>query len=170
MLSTKSMAAATAMVAIAALIGAAPVRAEVVTVTTQLSGKNEVPANNSSASGRARLTFDSKTNMLRWNVTYRGIAPSAGHLHGPAASGENAGVVVPFANVGSSPIAGSATLTEAQASDLLSGKWYVNLHSAAFGAGEIRGQVMPPARVVEKAVMNGAEVARTKQLNEQQAR
>jgi hypothetical protein len=32
-------------------------------------------------------------------------------------------------------------LTEAQAADLLAGRWYVNIHTAANPGGEIRGQV-----------------------------
>ena len=34
-----------------------------------------------------------------------------------------------------------ATITPAQAADLVEGKWYVNLHTAAHPGGEIRGQV-----------------------------
>jgi len=37
---------------------------------------------------------------------------------------------------------GEATLTDAQAADLQSGKWYFNIHTAAHPGGEIRGQVM----------------------------
>ncbi len=66
---------------------------------------------------------------------------TAGHFHGPAAAGANAGVVVPFAGSLASPITGSATLTDAQIADLKAGKWYVNLHTAANPGGEIRGQV-----------------------------
>jgi hypothetical protein len=36
---------------------------------------------------------------------------------------------------------GSATLTDAQAADLLAGKDYINIHTAANPGGEIRGQV-----------------------------
>jgi hypothetical protein len=32
-------------------------------------------------------------------------------------------------------------LTDAQAADLMAGRWYVNVHTAANGGGEIRGQV-----------------------------
>ncbi len=40
-----------------------------------------------------------------------------------------------------SPVSGQATLTDAQAADLLAGRWYINLHTAANPGGEIRGQV-----------------------------
>ena len=40
-----------------------------------------------------------------------------------------------------SPATGSATLTDAQAADLMAGRWYVNIHTAANRGGEIRGQV-----------------------------
>jgi hypothetical protein len=66
---------------------------------------------------------------------------SAAHFHGPAAPGQNAGVIVPFPNP-ESPIRGEATLTEAQAADLLAGRWYVNVHSRAHPGGEIRAQVV----------------------------
>jgi hypothetical protein len=40
-----------------------------------------------------------------------------------------------------SPVHGTATLTDAQIKDLEAGKWYVNVHTAANKGGEIRGQV-----------------------------
>jgi len=40
------------------------------------------------------------------------------------------------------PLEGSATLTDVQAADLMAGKWYVNIHTAANKGGEIRGQVV----------------------------
>jgi hypothetical protein len=41
-----------------------------------------------------------------------------------------------------SPISGSLPLTDAQETDLLAGLWYVNIHSAAYGGGEIRVQMI----------------------------
>jgi CHRD domain len=51
-------------------------------------------------------------------------------------------VLVPFSGDLASPIKGSATLTDAQISDLDAGKWYVNIHTAANKPGEIRGQLV----------------------------
>ena len=58
-----------------------------------------------------------------------------------AQPGANAGVAVPIPNVAASPAQGSATLTDAQAADLVAGRYYINIHTAANPAGEIRGQV-----------------------------
>ena len=41
-----------------------------------------------------------------------------------------------------SPIEGTATLTENQAGDLLAGKWYANIHTAANPGAELRGQMV----------------------------
>ncbi|HEX7440398.1 MAG TPA: CHRD domain-containing protein [Caldimonas sp.] len=111
--------------------------------TNQLAGAQEVPPKPGSGSGTVVTSLDKETRMLRWTVTYSGLSGpvTAGHFHGPAAAGANAGVVVPFTGSMASPIQGSATLTEAQMADLLAGKWYANLHTAANPGGEIRGQV-----------------------------
>jgi hypothetical protein len=51
-------------------------------------------------------------------------------------------VALGISNAGESPVQGRAVLTAAQAADLLAGKWYVNLHTAANPGGELRGQVI----------------------------
>ena len=108
-----------------------------------LSATAEVPANPSTGGGSMTATLNTETNLLSWRVTYNGLTgpATAGHIHGPAKSGANAGVVIPFAST-ASPIEGSAKLTEAQIADLRAGLWYVNLHTAANPGGEIRGQVL----------------------------
>ena len=54
----------------------------------------------------------------------------------------NAGVTVGIGTA--NPAVGSATISASQETDLLAGLWYVNVHSTAFGGGEIRGQVLVP--------------------------
>jgi hypothetical protein len=115
-----------------------------VTLSAQLSAGNQVPPNASSATGMAEATLTKDSSKLSWKISYAGLTgpATAAHIHGPAAAGANAGVVVPFA-VSANPIEGQATLTAAQVADLMAGKWYVNIHTAANKGGEIRGQLMP---------------------------
>jgi hypothetical protein len=108
-----------------------------------LDGKAEVPPNASAGTGTADIDYDAATKKLSWKVTYSGLSgpATAAHFHGPAEAGKNAGVVVAIPNATSSPAEGSATLTDAQAADLMAGKYYVNIHTAANPGGELRGQV-----------------------------
>ena len=109
-----------------------------------LDGKSEVPANTSAGKGAAEIDYDAATKKMTYKLTYSGLSgpATAAHFHGPAAAGANAGVKVAIPNAGTSPVEGSATLTDAQAADLAAGKYYVNVHTAANPGGEIRGQVM----------------------------
>jgi hypothetical protein len=78
--------------------------------------------------------------MLTWKVTYSGLTgPATRYSHGPAEAGKNAPVVVPFKDAASGA-EGSATLTDAQAADLMA-KMYINVHTEANKGGEIGGQV-----------------------------
>ncbi len=136
---TRTMLATIALASAVAFCG--PAFAEKLKAT--LDGKAEVPATTSAGKGTADLDYDAATKKLTWKVTYSGLSgpATAAHFHGPADSGKNAGVAVAIPNAGSSPVDGSATLTDAQAADLLAGKYYINIHTAANPGGEIRGQV-----------------------------
>lgn len=120
-----------------------PMASNVSSLSARLSGANEVPATSSTASGTLSANLDKQTRMLTWTVNYTSLSGPAtgGHFHGPATTGQNAGVALPFAGSLASPIRGSATLTDAQVTELVNGRWYVNLHTAANPGGEIRGQV-----------------------------
>jgi hypothetical protein len=108
-----------------------------------LKGATEVPPVESKGTGTAAVTYDPASKKLSWTVNYSGLSgpATAAHFHGPAEPGKNAGVAVPIPNQATSPVTGSATLTDAQAADLTGGKYYVNIHTAANPGGEIRGQV-----------------------------
>ena len=108
-----------------------------------LDGASEVPPVTTAGKGSADVDFDPATKKLSWKLTYSGLSgpATAAHFHGPGEPGKNAGVAVAIPNAASSPVEGSATLTDAQAADLAAGKYYVNVHTAANPGGEIRGQV-----------------------------
>ena len=126
-----------------ALSSTSGVRAEMLSYKVALKSASEVPPNTSGGSGTADVTYDTQTKQLKWKVSYSGLSgpATAAHFHGPAEPGKNAGVMIPIQNIATSPAEGSATLTDAQAADLMGGLLYVNVHTAANPGGEIRGQV-----------------------------
>lgn len=128
---------AAAMAGIAAL----PAHAETITLTAEL-GANEIPPNDATAAGKATMTLDTETKQLSWTVTHEGISgPLIGaHIHGPAPSSDNAGILIPL-DAGTNPIEGSVEVTDEQATYLLDGETYVNLHTEKHPGGELRGQL-----------------------------
>ncbi len=145
---TRISLAALTVLAAAAITGCGmmerqPPPSNLVALTTQLRGANEVPPNASAGSGSVDAVLNKDTNLLRWKANYAGLSgpATAAHFHGPASVGANAGVVLPWPGPVKSPMEGSATLTPAQAADLMAGRWYANIHTAAHPAGELRGQM-----------------------------
>ena len=138
----RSTLAALACTAAVALAG--PAMAAMVNLKAELNGAAEVPPNPSTAKGSMAAAFDTTTKKLTWKGTYSGLSgpATAAHLHA-GEPGKNGGVAVPlFAGAAAkSPFEGEATLTDAQAADLLAGKLYANIHTEANKAGEIRGQL-----------------------------
>jgi hypothetical protein len=139
-----------AALALAALIvGDASARADVLNFQADLTGGREVPSNNSTATGHVEATLDTSTNTLTWTCVYSGLsaAPIGAHFHGPvsyvgATSEENAPIQVGTPGNLASPFSGKAAVDATQAQDLRIGRWYFNLHSTKFPAGEIRGPVV----------------------------
>jgi hypothetical protein len=118
-------------------------------IQASLGGSSEVPPNDSPAKGLMEGTFDTDTNTLTWTVTYSGLSSSAiaAHFHGPVSylgltPEENAPSQVETPGNLASPFHGVAQIDETQAKDLRDGRWYFNLHSKDFPAGEIRGAVV----------------------------
>ena len=109
-----------------------------------LKGAEEVPGNSSTATGAAVFLFDTTTRGITYQLEHTVVNATAAHIH-QAAGGVVGGVIVPFTLVGQGA-SGSAVLTQGQADDLVAGNLYANVHSSAFGAGEVRGQIMRPGQ------------------------
>lgn len=112
------------------------------------SGTNEVPPNNSTATGTIHGVYNDFTNTIYYTIVFSGLSSntSNAHFHGPAAVGVGAGVLIGHAGfplgVTSGVYAKSDVLTDAQETMLLAGLIYSNIHTTNFQGGEIRAQII----------------------------
>jgi hypothetical protein len=109
-----------------------------------INGAQETPPNASTALGNGILTYDTATKTLCYYISFAGLtggAEIAAHIHGPAAPGAPAGIILGLplgAGKTACVVNPAAPFDKA---DLLKNLYYVNIHSAGFPAGEIRGQI-----------------------------
>jgi hypothetical protein len=98
-----------------------------------------VAGTGSKAAGSLTAEYDTDTKKLTWRGSYRGLGTyaTAAGLYGPANR-----AVVRLRNV-DSPFDGTAIVSEKQAPDLVGGRWFVLIRSAAFPNGELRGPLAP---------------------------
>ena len=108
----------------------------------------------SGATGTTAFTLTGTTVSYAIDVTGLSSNATAAHIHGPASATQNAGVIVPLTPVAAQTNGRLATGTFTAASitaagvsfdSLLvlmrNGNAYVNVHTTANPAGEIRGQI-----------------------------
>jgi hypothetical protein len=114
-----------------------------------LSGDQEVPPVTTEASGMAHFGLSADLSLLDFHVMVSDIDNiTASHLHtgwpgqnGPVALALYMGGPGPFDP--DNPASGLLDLSAENVLDLISGYYYVNVHTSDFPAGEIRGQVGP---------------------------
>jgi len=121
-------------------------------VSASLSGANQVPANPSTATGSVDGTLDQESRILSINILYSdstasdsaavdsAFTPTAWYIS-KASADSTGSLVIDLGNDFKTPFAFKDTLTEAQVADLKAGLYYVNIETARFPQGEIRGQL-----------------------------
>ena len=112
----------------------------------ELRGSNEVPPTGSTVVGSSLVTIDNN-NVITYEVNIDGLQnPILSHIHKNVA-GANGPVVVNFATTASAfsngRTKGTIQVDPALAADIKANpaNYYVNVHTTAFGGGEIRGQL-----------------------------
>jgi len=111
------------------------------TFTTTLLGSNEVPK--AKGSGKAVITLNAGTGKVCWTFSaIKGISKvNASHIH-KAAKGKSGPVVVAFFT-GALKMKGCVKASKAviTAIEKKPTAYYVNIHTAKYPAGAIRGQL-----------------------------
>ncbi|OJF68305.1 hypothetical protein BK026_05615 [Alteromonas sp. V450] len=129
-------------------------------VTFPLSGNQEVPAVNTMAMGSGYALFDTTNNNVSLVAVTTIENATMAHIHSGFA-GENGGVLETLVESASTPgvwmTDGTLALDESTAAQLLAGGHYVNVHTAAFPSGEIRGQITPSNIQVYGIIASGAQ-------------
>lgn len=113
----------------------------IVTFNATLNGSSEVPDNTSTATGTAVLLYNKTSKIFTLTVNFSGITLTDAHIH-KGAVGVDGGVIFPISDLTSPMNYTSMTLSAEQEADLMANLYYVNLHTAAFPGGEIRGQLI----------------------------
>lgn len=115
--------------------------ADMLTFKANLAAATEVPPSaDSKGSGTATFMVDTAAKTVTWDMMSKDLTgqATAAHIHGPAAPGENAG---PILDLSANMEKGSAPLTDDLLKAMQDGKTYVNVHTAKYPDGEIRGQL-----------------------------
>lgn len=117
---------------------------ELAAFSAHLNGQQAVPTNDSRAQGELVAVLNRNTGLLRWKLTFSGLSgPVRGaNFHSPGMAGEVAQPVLSLGRSVLSPSEGRAMLSARQRADLLAGQWYINLRTARYPDGEIRGQLI----------------------------
>ncbi|WP_251065699.1 CHRD domain-containing protein [Streptomyces sp. ISL-44] len=154
-----------------------PSSGRAVTLVARLDGDQEVPVTGGPGvddpDGEAVALVQVKGDRVTFSLNWKGLVPSLGHIH-EGAAGQNGAVKVPlFGSAMPSTVhsaAGQVSVTDAALAQRLQTNpagFYVNLHSAEFPGGAVRGQLGPlnhpvnPLSILKggklRALSNGAQ-------------
>ena len=108
-----------------------------------LTGANEVPPVQTSASGTGQITV-AADGAVSGSVKATGMDATTAHIH-LAAAGKNGPVIIPLVKgmYGEWSVPAGAKLDATQMAAYQAGDLYVNVHSDAHKGGEIRAQLVP---------------------------
>ena len=112
-------------------------------IRVTLSGAEQNPPVTTSGSGSGTFTVG-EDKSISGSITTTGVEGSVAHIH-LAGKGKNGPVIIPLTKTSDNAwsVPAGAKLTDAQYESYKAGDLYVNVHSAKFKPGEIRGQLMP---------------------------
>jgi hypothetical protein len=115
--------------------------------TASMTGADEVPARSTTATGQLSVILNSEQDRFRASGSFQGLSDvsTAAHIHA-GAPGVNGLIRFPLAILPPDMLAGALSgggpIAAGDVAALDAGELYVNVHSATFLGGEIRGQLI----------------------------
>jgi hypothetical protein len=111
-------------------------------ITVKLDGKQETPAGSPTGNGSAKITLNDTKGQVCFKLSWSGIGtPSAAHIH-KGAKGKAGAVVIPlFSGTPKKSACVSASKSLVAAIAKTPGSYYVNVHTAKYPNGALRGQL-----------------------------
>ncbi|MFO0606799.1 MAG: CHRD domain-containing protein [Polyangiales bacterium] len=123
---------------------------------TTLSGAEQAPPVRTAATATGWLALSADRSTARYRVAYTGLTPTQAHVHlSPA--GVVGAVAFNLTAAGAGVYAGATSISAVQATALEEYRAYFNLHSDAFGGGELRGQLLAPGAQLFVGALSGAQ-------------
>ena len=131
-------------VAVASLLAAGIGLASAADVAVSLTGDQEVPAVQSSATGKGKITIGADKSVSG-KISTTGLEGTMAHIHMGSEPGKNGPPIITLEKGadGSWSVPAGAKLTDEQYAAFKAGSLYVNVHSAEHKGGEIRAPLKP---------------------------
>jgi hypothetical protein len=122
--------------------------AALISYQMNMDGLQEAPVSDLDGTATGTISFDTVTGLVFWDLIYANIdTPLAMHIHGPGGiPGVNAAVII---GLGVNTSGGANTLIDSLVANLADvalivgdpGGFYINIHTAEFPPGSVRGQL-----------------------------
>ena len=111
-------------------------------ITVKMDGKQESPAASTTGTGSAKITLNDTKGQVCFKLSWSGIGtPSASHIH-KGAKGKAGAVVIPLFS-GTPKKSGCVSASKSLVAAIIKtpGSYYVNVHTAKYPGGAVRGQL-----------------------------
>jgi hypothetical protein len=120
-----------------------PHKDDIVKFSAVINSSPTVPKAASSAQGTGVFEYNKNTMDLKYNITYQNIIPTSVTLNMANPAWEAGGILFTLADKpAANQVQGSVKLNSTQQTQLIAGMMYINIPTAQYYTGEIRGQIL----------------------------